>query len=153
MTRIKYLAGTLVAAILVSCSGPAEDTSIASKTPVPVTSALAEDTRLAAVLVYADWCGSCKILDPKLETAKAEGPIDGIQYVVLDYTERDDAAFFSAADALGIGAPVRAKLDGSIKTGILLLVDIDDAKIVGDLRKELSPADIRAAMVEAAASA
>ena len=153
MTRIQVLIGTLIAASLVACSGPANEGSTSAKAPATITSALAEETRLAAVLVYADWCGSCKVLDPKLEAAKAEGPIDGIEYIVLDYTARDDTAFFANADALGIGAPIRAKLDGSIKTGILLLVDVDDSKIVGDLRKELSTTDIRNALVEAAASA
>ena len=153
MTRLILTAA--IAALLVACSGPASEAP-APTTVAPVATtatALKPDTRLAAVLVYADWCSSCKILDPKLTEAKADGPIDGLEYIVLDYTDRDDDNFFSTADTLGLGAPIREELSGSIKTGILLLVDVDDGKIVGDLRKELSPADIRSAMIEAAASA
>lgn len=152
MFGIRYILIAILAATLAACSGADEN---GSTQPQPVASSvpLSSDTRLAAVLVYAKWCGSCKILDPKLQTAKAEGPIDGLQYFVLDYTDRDEEAFFASADTLGIGAPIRAELGDSVTTGILLLIDIDDGKIVGDLRKKLSPTEIRSAMVEAAASA
>lgn len=156
MTR--YLLAISMFALLTACSGPAENSqdktaSSAVSAPIPANSPLQADTRLAAVLVYADWCSSCKILDPKLQTAKTEGAIDGLQHLVLDYTDRDDEAFFASADAIGIGGAIRDQLKGSVTTGILLLVDVDDRKVVADLRKELSPAELRAAMVAAAAEA
>ena len=152
MKKLLFISSLALA--LAACSGSTSDSAPESvQAAIEQTVPLKSDTRLAAVLVYADWCGSCKVLDPKLTEAKAEGPIDGLQHFVLDYTARDDAAFFASADALGIGEPVRAKLADTIKTGILLLVDVDDGTIVGDLRKELSVAQIRSAMKSAAAGA
>lgn len=156
MTR--YLLAISMLALVTACSGPAENSETkraapAVSAPVPANSPLQADTRLAAVLVYADWCSSCKILDPKLQASKAEGPINGLQHLVLDYTDRDDEAFFASADAIGIGGAIRDQLKGSVTTGILLLVDIDDRKVVADLRKELSPAELRAAMLAAADAA
>lgn len=150
----KYLILSSLALALSACSGSTGDApSSSTETAIAQTVALKSDTRLAAVLVYADWCGSCKVLDPKLTEAKAEGPIEGLQHFVLDYTARDEAAFFASADQLGIGEPIRAKLGDTIKTGILLLVDIDDGTVVGDLRKDLSAAQIRSAMESAATEA
>jgi len=153
MTNItKFVFIAAFTAILAACSGspnePGTGESL-SAANLPIS----DETRLAAVLVYADWCGSCKILDPKLQQAKAEGPIDGVQHIVLNYTDRNDDAFFASADELGLGVPIRANLGEGINTGVLLLVDIDDGKVVADLRKGLSAAEIRSAMVAAAAAA
>lgn len=150
---LRFFSALALAVTVGACSGQPADTASKDSPASFTNEAIASDTRLAAVLVYADWCGSCKVLDPKLTQAKAEGPIDGLQYFVLNYTDRDDEAFFASADALGFGAPIRTKLAEGVKTGILLLVDLDDGTIVGDLRKELSAEEIRAAMVAATATA
>ena len=42
-----------------------------------------------AVLIYADWCGSCKVLDPKLKKAKEIGPMPGLEFITLDYTDKN----------------------------------------------------------------
>ena len=144
----KHFIFAAMTAALVACSGPAGDAG-SSNAARFVNAEVSADTRLAAVLIYADWCGSCKVLDPKLQSAKAEGPIAGLQHFVLNYTDRDEDALFTAADELGLGAPIREKLSDGVKTGILLLVDLDDGTVVGDLRKELSAEEIRAAMVAA----
>jgi len=151
MMRI-FVAACLLA-FITACSGQTESNSDQGVIALQTSESLETDTQLAAVFVYADWCGSCKVLGPKVLTAAAQGPIDGLQHFVLDYTARDDDAFFAAADSIGLGAPIRVKLEAGVKTGILLLVDVDEGKIVGDLRKTLSPNEIRAAMVETAAAA
>ncbi|MEL7486235.1 MAG: hypothetical protein AAGJ87_03345 [Pseudomonadota bacterium] len=110
----------------------------------------AENARAAAVLIRADWCSSCKLLEPKLDVVKSLGPIEGLEHVTLDYTARDKKAFFAAADAAGVGEAVRAELGDSVTTGIILVVDMDDAKVVADLRKELSEQELVDAMAEAA---
>lgn len=150
---IRMFVLTCLLAVTAACSGE-NDTNVHHDVAALQTSAdLETGTRLAAVYIYADWCGSCKVLGPKVLTASAQGPIDGLQHFVLNYTARDDDAFFAAADSLGLGAPIRAKLEAGVKTGMLLLVDVDDKKIVGDLRKTLSPDEIRAALVDATAAA
>jgi|GEM_PF-3471469 len=151
MFRLFILACTV--AFATACSGQNEDYSDQGVIALQTSASLEADTRLAAVFVYADWCGSCKVLGPKVLDAHAQGPIDGLQHFVLDYTARDDEAFFTAADSIGLGAPIRAKLQDGVKTGILLLVDVEEGKIIGDLRKTLSTEEIRTAMVEAATAA
>lgn len=142
-----------VAACSQASAPKAEVTTATAKKELPMKIEAAEDARLAAVLIYADWCGSCKKLDPKIKAAKARNDFAGTSFITLDYTDRDQEAVFLAADAAGVGAPIRAFFAEEMKTGLLLLVDLDDQTIVGDLRKELSDAEIEAAIVNAAAAA
>ena len=113
----------------------------------------AEDSRLVAVLSYADWCGSCKILEPKVEAVQASGAVEGVSFLTLDYTDRDVEAIFAAADAAGVGEAVRAQFAQSVKTGIMLLVDRDDKKVVSVVKKEMTNDEIAAAIQAAAAAA
>ncbi len=128
---------------LVACS---QDTKVSRTTKIEDNKA---DARIAAVLIYADWCPSCKIIEPKLSSARSQGPIEGVKYLTLDYTTRDKNAMFAAADGLGVGEAIRTQLGDEVLTGILLLVDIDNKKVVADLRKELSVDELRSAIVTA----
>ncbi|MEM6627818.1 MAG: thioredoxin domain-containing protein [Pseudomonadota bacterium] len=114
--------------------------------------AVAEDASLAAVLVYADWCGSCQTLDPKVNAVKDAG-VDGVEFVTLDYTAKDAEAFYAAADEAGVDGAVRAWLGETVKTGQLLLVDLDDARVIGKVDKTMSEAEIAGALKAAAAAA
>ena len=151
--KLSHCLATGLLGALVACSNAEAPANTPESFTASTLSSEAETGRLVAILVYADWCGSCKVLDPKLQAAKAEGAIDGVSYHILDYTARDEDSFFAAADALGAGTAIRSKLSDGVKTGILLLVDVDDGEIVGDLRKELSSEDIRAALEAAALDA
>lgn len=104
---------------------------------------------LAAVLIHADWCSSCKILAPKVDAAKAAGAFESVDYVVLDYTGRDRDALFAAADKAGVGAAVRAHLADEVKTGWLLLVDRDDERVIGKVTKSLTADEISGAVKSA----
>ena len=115
-------------------------------------SAAIEEARLVAALSYADWCGSCQTLDPKIQEARASGDL-GAAFVTLDYTAKDNDAFFAAADAAGIGDVVRGKYADGVKTGQLLLIDVDDAKIVSVVTKTMSAEEIASAVKDAAAEA
>jgi len=106
-------------------------------------------TKTKAVLIYADWCSSCKVLDPKLKEVKALGPMPGLEYVTLDYTNKDTSDFYAQADAAGVGEAVRLYLDGTISTGVLLLVDVDDKKVVKKVTKTFETKEIAKAMKEA----
>jgi len=106
-------------------------------------------TKTKAVLIYADWCSSCKVLDPKLKEVKALGPMPGLEYVTLDYTDKDTSDFYAQADAAGVGEAVRIYLDGTISTGVLLLVDVDDKKVVKKVTKTFETKEIAKAMKEA----
>ena len=115
-------------------------------------SAEIEEARLVAALSYADWCGSCQTLDPKIQEARASGDL-GAAFVTLDYTAKDNDAFFASADAAGIGDVIRGKYADGVKTGQLLLIDVDDAKIVSVVTKTMSAEDIASAVKDAAAEA
>ena len=112
----------------------------------------AVETKTKAVLIYADWCGSCKILDPKLKEARGLGAIPGLDYVVLDYSAKDPADFYAQAEAAGVGAAVTAYLNGTIKTGQLVLVDMDDQKVLKKIDKTYEVPQMISAFKEAIAA-
>lgn len=116
---------------------------------VDVTTTQASTVKTKAVLIYADWCGSCKVLDPKIKNVQAMGAMPGLEYVTLDYTAKDADVFYAQAEAAGVADAVRTYLNGTIKTGQLLLVDLDDQKVVGKVNKTLEQGAIVTALKEA----
>ena len=131
---------TLMALMLFSLSACSQDKA----TPVFETpTSVAEDTEIAAVMIHADWCSSCKIMEPKLREVRNLGPIDGVQFLTIDYTSRDKNAFFATAKSLGVDSAIREAFDGDVTTGVLLLVDKKTGALVDDLRKELTADALR----------
>ncbi|MEM9898676.1 MAG: hypothetical protein AAF742_04785 [Pseudomonadota bacterium] len=135
-------------------SGEATDQTFrASVAQAAVVDKVTPETTLAAVLVRADWCSSCKIIEPKLHVVRAGAPIKGVSHLTLDYTDRDEAGFLAAADEAGIGPAIRNEIsENGVTTGIILLVDVAKQSVVGDLRKSHSIDDLAMAMEEAAAA-
>ncbi|MEM9599930.1 MAG: thioredoxin family protein [Pseudomonadota bacterium] len=129
---------------------PATATAMAD---TPMAEALAEkvitETKTKAVLIYADWCGSCKVLDPKIQAVQAMGSMPGVEFVTLDYTERDADDFYAQARAAGVEQAVRTELDDTIKTGWLLLVDVDDRRVLSKVTRADDTAQIVAKIEEA----
>ena len=113
----------------------------------------AEDTKILAVLSYADWCGSCKALDPKVKAVQAANTFDGVEFATIDYTSRDMDAFFADAETLGVTAAMRATFPDKVKTGRLYLVNMDSGEVVGTVDKSMDEAAIAAAITEAASQA
>ena len=100
-----------------------------------------------AVLIYADWCGSCQILDPRIKSVKESGGFENVDYVVLDYTARDEDAFYKAAKKAGVKKAVRAAFDGkSVKTGQLFLINADGTEILATVTRKHSEEDIAEAV-------
>ena len=135
----------IIAFLLVLAAACSADNTATSQSQ-PVTTEAGTESRVAAVLMYADWCGSCKVLDPKLKAVQAKGDIKGLDYVVLDYTARDTAALFSAADAASVGPAIRTRFAEKVKTGLLVLVDLGTGEIISELNKTMSEAEIEAAL-------
>ena len=157
MKRIALLTAAAAALTLAACGqadtpkmdAPASMKDTASK----AASAAQMATKTKAVLIYADWCGSCKVLDPKIKSAQSVmGKMPGLEFITLDYTDKNADNFYAQAEAAGVGPAVKAYLDGTVKTGQLLLVDVDDQKVVGKVTKTLEPAQIITALKDAVAA-
>lgn len=146
-----FAASAVFTLSLAGCSQSSASSETTAELPVMIEAV--ENANLAAVLVYADWCGSCKTLDPKLTTVKAANTFDTTNFVTLDYTAKDKAVFFSAADAAGVGDAVRAHLESGVKTGQLLLVDLDDQAVIGVVKKDMDNAAIADAIKAAQTAA
>lgn len=117
----------------------------------------ASDARVIAALVYADWCGSCAVLDPVVQSVAAEYADQPVTFVTLDYTAKDKAAWFAQADAVSVALGTAARdyaVDmGSVKTGKLILIDASTGAKIGSLGRTNDPADVRAAVDAALAAA
>jgi len=57
---------------------------------------------------------------------------------LLDFTDKNSARLFEAADAAGVGPAIRKELAGGVRTGQLILVDLEDQVAVDRLTKDLS---------------
>ena len=142
MTRTLILAA--LAAALAACSG--------AETPAAedAASEAVAETRILALQTYADWCSSCKILDPKVAELRAEGLPGGVALTVLDYTDRELDAFYAQAEAAGGGDALRAHFaEDGVTTGILLLVNPDTQEVVSTIKKEMTVAEMQDAMASA----
>lgn len=85
------------------------------------------DHKPTVVVFYADWCGSCKILDPKLKEAyNSLENKDAIEMVILDLTNDETAA--KAADlaaSYGLSDIYQAN---SKRTGFAILTNFHEEK-------------------------
>jgi thiol-disulfide isomerase/thioredoxin len=120
-----FAAATAMLIAIAPLSACAESSRPAGEASRPVAS-----SEIAAVRVYADWCPNCRALDPKLDAVAASGDWDGVSFVRIDYTKRDREAVFAEADRLGVGPAIRAHFAGGIKTGQLLLVDVQSQAVI-----------------------
>lgn len=95
-----------------------------------------------AALFYADWCGSCEVLDPKIEEARAGLDEDAkTLFVTFDMTDESSKAQSAMlAKALGLGAVYEAHAP---TTGYLLVLDAADKSILHRLTKTDDVATIR----------
>ncbi len=111
-----------------------------------------ETSQLAAVRIHADWCPNCRALDPKVDAVQQSADWDGVTFVRIDFTQRDKDAVYAEADKLGIGPAIRGYFSSGIKTGLLLLIDIDDQKIVSVIKHKETEAGISAEITGALAA-
>lgn len=141
---------------LAACSAETESPTKTSPTATHVKEAVSQtvmaDAKVKAVLLYAKWCGSCKVLDPKIKAVQESNTFKGVSFSRIDYTDKDKENFWAQAAALGVEAPVRTTLDNNPKTGLLLLIDADDNVLVSKITKAMSGDEIAQAINEAVAA-
>lgn len=115
---------------------------------VTATASFAEsvETKAKVALFYADWCGACQVLDPKVEAVKADYMAKGVEFVKLDFTDKSkkDVAW-PTADEHGL-SNVYAKYKK--KTGFAIITDANGEKI-GKIRMGDSDKVIRAKLDKA----
>ena len=143
---MRMILAATAAAILTACG----QASVPSSERAVVT-APAEDVRVLAVMSYADWCGSCKALDPKVDAVQQANAFDGVAFAKIDYTSRDADAFYADAETLGIGDTMRATFGDKIKTGRLYLVNLDSGEVISTIDKSMDEVSIAAAIEDAVA--
>ena len=112
-------------------------------------SAPAEDTKLIAVMSYASWCPSCKALDPKVTAVLKTHTFEGVEFFALDYSARDDEAYFAMADTIGVGHTMRDMFASGIATGRMYLIDRDSGAILGQLTRDMNEAAMADAIKDA----
>ena len=156
MTNI-FRAAIIASALLASACGSEKATQTttppaatnAGSTTTEATPDVKADIRTKAVLVYADWCSSCKILDPKLKAIKQQNAFENVEFVTLDYTDRNAESFFAAAAQAGVADTLKQTFASEIKTGQLLLIDADNGAVISKVTKGFSESEIVTAISNA----
>lgn len=102
------------------------------------------ETKLIAVRMYADWCGNCKALDPKVDAIKGSFHARGVLFTRFDQTDE-----FAVAQSEMLAA--RTQLSAAFeewkgKTGVMLLVDPTSGDILKVINHRMSPEEISAAI-------
>jgi len=116
----------------------------------PIAANLQEGPReVVAVLSYADWCSSCKTLDPRIAAVKDAHAFEKVTFVTLDYTEKDKDAFFAEAEAVGVGKAIQDRFGEEIFTGRMVLIDPQSQEQLGEVDKSMDAPAIYAALIAA----
>ncbi len=111
----------------------------------PGASALAQDEskpKVIGLLFYADWCASCKVLEPKLDAVKkgfADRPVLFTRVDMTDDYTKSQSKLLAGALELG-----SIYADNAPKTGYMLLINASDKKVLGKLDKTQSEEQIKA---------
>lgn len=145
--RLVLTAAAFAMAAACSPSVAAPETETAEIT----VTAPAEETRVAAVLSFAEWCGSCKKLDPKVKAVRAANTFDGVEFFTLDYTKKDRDAYFADAATIGVEDTMRELFPKKVKTGAVILIDLASGDIISIVNSKMDEAEIKQAIEDAAA--
>jgi thiol-disulfide isomerase/thioredoxin len=107
----------------------------------------AKDPQVIGLLFYADWCGSCKVLEPKLETVKEGLTGEPITFTRVDMTDDATKAYSERyARWIGLGSIYEEHAPG---TGFMLLVDAESKEVLGRLTRVQSEDELRASILAA----
>lgn len=168
MNKLIFTASMAAILTLTGCKGESANTTQSSPAPkakaekvdtragkhkINVEAESKDGARLAAVLIYADWCSSCKILDPKVEAIKAGNDFPTTNFIKIDYTDKHLKTFIRGARKTNVVKALRDELQGKVKTGQMFLVDLDDQKVVAVIKKDMTEEEMIAAINEAASGA
>lgn len=100
-----------------------------------------EQPKIVGVLMYADWCSSCKVLEPKLNQVKPGFQGKPILFTRFDLTNdftKDQSARYAAL--LGLEKLYK---DNADKTGYMALIEWPSRRNVGMITMDKSPEEIK----------
>ena len=89
--------------------------------------------------VHADWCGSCQTLVPILEEVQAAVADEPVLFVQLDVT---DSTRTAQARLLAAALGVEDHLKANNQTGLVLLIDAGDDRLLETVTKKNPAAEI-----------
>ena len=122
---------------------------------MPLSALAQEDTEIKetlsntdtyAVIYYAEWCGSCKILLPKIDEAKSslsEEVISDLEFVRFDFTDQSSR---NSSKELAQNKNLLPLFESDAKTGQLKLIDKETGNVLGIIKKDLSADEIKGAL-------
>jgi thiol-disulfide isomerase/thioredoxin len=122
-------------------AAPAPGSGVTSSKPAPAK------PKVLGVLFYADWCASCKVLEPKLTAIKKDFAGQPVLFTRVDQTDaftKEQSAML--ANVLGV-ADIHAQQEG--RTGHMLLIDTSSRRILGTLTRAESERELKAAIERA----
>ena len=98
-----------------------------------------ETSKIAAIKFHADYCGSCKKLEPKITELKSTFKDQGVVFVKFDLT--DDASK-SKTKTLASAEGLENVLNSNKGTGYIVLYDLKTKKVVGTLKNSQDVAEM-----------
>lgn len=102
-----------------------------------------EEPRLVAALFRSNWCGPCKILEPRYERVIQAYPPASVEQVRFDSSFGRRRALAERASEEGIRAAYETARDA---TGFVLLIDRETQDILARITVEYSEADMAGAL-------
>jgi len=124
-------------------------TALFGLTTAGAAAADAAEAEVVGLMFYADSCGSCKVLDPKIEAAKPAFKDQPVLFVKFDHSDeatKNQAALL--ASSLKVDEVYAAQEKAS---GFMLLLDADTNEVRGKLTREMSESEIEEAIDSALA--
>ncbi len=106
-----------------------------------------EPPKLLAVMFHADWCATCKVLEPKLNQVKRDFQGQSVLFTQFDLTDeftKDQSARYAAL--LGLENIYR---ENANKTGFMLLINWPSKRVLGKITKEKNPEEIKSMLTHA----
>jgi len=134
-------AGFWIAALMLAGAGSLEAgpaSKEAGTGPEPESEEVAvRKPALMVVTLHADWCGTCKRLDPKLNALRQDVEGKPVLFMKLDLTDdkrRGQAEYLAALLEIG-----QAYREYGSKTGLALLIEAESRQVIGRLTVEDDP--------------